>query len=410
MSKLITLNNFVLLTIFCTPLYLIRVSFFGLPSNLFELLAIIGIILTLSTEKTFFLERLLKIPRLLLMGSMLLLLGILVSTFSNDNPLVGLGIFKGWFLIPMLFSFLLYTRIKSRSQLEQIFWSIYLSSAVVGLISLAYKIAGIVTYDNRLSAFYLSPNQLAMSLSPGVFFGFYFLLKPSAQQKIFTARNALHLVLIFALLLPLYYTYSYSAWFAVFITLSVILFSVNASKKYLMSLFLFLIFSMLILVALQTNTEKFSSLSTFSSRSSLASRQTIWQVSKLIITENPVLGIGPGNFQLAYLSLQPKFTPYLEWAVPQPHNLFLAFWLQSGILGLVGFLSLLFLIFQGLWKTIKNKKDSALAAPLLGFFLYTILHGLLDTTYWKNDLSFLFWIAVFMVAFLNAPPKTESHN
>ena len=33
--------------------------------------------------------------------------------------------------------------------------------------------------------------------------------------------------------------------------------------------------------------------------------------------------------KLMHLSeYQKHFPPYLEWAVPQPHNLYLAFWLQ----------------------------------------------------------------------------------
>jgi O-antigen ligase len=92
----------------------------------------------------------------------------------------------------------------------------------------------------------------------------------------------------------------------------------------------------------------------------------------------------------------------LEWAVPQPHNIFLAFWLQAGLLGFAGFLMLLFFIFNALFRILQDKKNATLAAPLLGFFLYVVLHGLIDTTFWKNDLAFLFWVCAFLVLFLHA--------
>ncbi|KKQ00231.1 MAG: hypothetical protein US09_C0017G0018 [Candidatus Moranbacteria bacterium GW2011_GWD1_36_198] len=98
--------------------------------------------------------------------------------------------------------------------------------------------------------------------------------------------------------------------------------------------------------------------------------------------------------------MQKYYPPYLEWAVPQPHNIFLAFWLQTGFLGFIGFLFLLLFTFTTLWQQLKNKKNTALTAPLLGFFIYSILHGLVDTIYWKNDLAFLFWICLFLVLFL----------
>ena len=125
----------------------------------------------------------------------------------------------------------------------------------------------------------------------------------------------------------------------------------------------------------------------------MSSRMMIWKSSALMIKNNFIFGIGPGNFQNKYLEYQKYFPPYLEWAVPQSHNLYLAFWLQSGIIGLIGLIGL---ISTWLKKTIgeilKNQKNSALLAVSLGIVIYILLHGILDTTYWKNDLALIFWI------------------
>jgi len=398
MKKTLTINNLFLLTIFSTPLYIVRVSIFGLPSNVFEILALLTIVLLLFKERKKILEKFFGLPKLLLISLLLILLGVLLSILFNNNCRAGFGIFKSWFFIPILFSFLVYTTLNSKSSVEKVFLSIYLSAAAVSFVALIYKTLSIVTYDNRLESFYPSPNYLAICLSSGVFFGFYFLIK-SFLEKSYSKKFFAHLFLIFLILLSLYFTYSYGAWLAIFVALFFTILLSVPQKKLLFS-GLFFIIAVTIFV-FQFNTSKFSNLINFSERSSFASRMIIWDASFLMIKQNPVMGIGPGNFQDYYLALQKYFPPYLEWAVPEPHNVFLAFWLQAGFLGLIGFLLLLFFIFKKMFEITKNKKDAFLAAPLLGFFIYTVLHGLIDTTYWKNDFAILFWVNIFLLVYIH---------
>ena len=254
-----------------------------------------------------------------------------------------------------------------------------------------------------MEAFYLSPNYLSMYLSPGIFFGCYFLIK-SFQEKACSYKFFTNVVLLTFIFIPLYYTYSYGAWLAVFVSFLILL-VLFANRKHLLAASAVVVITMLIFI-FQTNSPRFSNL--FAERSSLASRIMIWNASFLMIKQHPLLGVGPGNFQTAYLSLQKYFPPYLEWAVPQPHNLLLAFWIQAGILGLIGFVLLLFFTFRALLSVLKNKKGAALAAPVLGFFIYTVLHGFIDTSYWKNDLSFLFWICIFLTLYIYNISKSKA--
>lgn len=399
MKKIINLSNLFLFVIFCLPLYLVKVKIFNMPTNILEMLAIFAIIATIFKKKDFLFKQISNLPKIFLIGSLFIFVGVLTSIFSNNNILIGLGILKGWFLIPFLFAFLLSILIRSEKEIEKVFLSIYLSSALVGIIAIAYKLAGITTFDNRLAAFYLSPNYLAMYLSPGVFFGTFFLSKSFYKQK-YSKKTFFHAITLTTILFGLYFTYSYGAWLAILFSMILLAFLISSNMKKILYRFFFLFCVFAFLLVSQINSEKISSLTKNFSRSSLSSRQMIWKASAIMIQEKFFLGIGPGNFQQEYLSLQPRFSPYLEWAVPEPHNIFLAFWLQAGLLGLIGFLLVLFSIFHGCYKSIKKSSSAALATPLLGFFLYTIVHGLIDTTFWKNDLSFLFWICAFLVFFL----------
>ena len=132
----------------------------------------------------------------------------------------------------------------------------------------------------------------------------------------------------------------------------------------------------------------------FGTGSSLASRMIIWKSAIRILKDNFVLGIGPGMFQEKYLAYQVHFKPYLEWAVPHPHNVFLAFWLQSGLIGLVGFLWLIAVFFKNIFSN-KDNKITLLCGALMIYFL---AHGLIDTTYWRNDLAAMFWMVVVLSA------------
>jgi len=132
-----------------------------------------------------------------------------------------------------------------------------------------------------------------------------------------------------------------------------------------------------------------------SERTSLASRSMIWRSSLDIGSDNAFFGIGPGNFQKWYLDYQQFYSPYLEWAVPQPHNIYLAFWLQSGVLGVLGFFLIVSTLFTKGIRSI-NSEQMGIAKNetvfCLAFLVLFLIWGLVDTLYWNNDASVLFWI------------------
>ncbi|MCK4525454.1 MAG: O-antigen ligase family protein, partial [Candidatus Andersenbacteria bacterium] len=138
---------------------------------------------------------------------------------------------------------------------------------------------------------------------------------------------------------------------------------------------------------------KFDQIINSGSRSSFHSRLMIWNSAGEIIKDNPLFGIGPGTFQETYLSYAEKFDePYLEWAVPQPHNVFLAFYLQTGLIGFVGFVLILIWFFN-----CRNRAMPCFYNIINALMIYILIHGLVDTTYWKNDLALMFWLIIGMM-------------
>ncbi|MDO8444025.1 MAG: hypothetical protein Q7S80_00785, partial [bacterium] len=71
-----------------------------------------------------------------------------------------------------------------------------------------------------------------------------------------------------------------------------------------------------------------------------------------------------------------------------PHNVYLAMWLNLGILGLIIFVIMVVNFFRRLWP----QRNYYLALCLMAAMSAILIHGLFDTTYFKNDLSAIFWL------------------
>lgn len=388
----------ILTIVFCLPLYLVRLNIFGIPSTALELLIYILFIVWLAKNYRHISWREIIPDKALQAGIVLLMAGAVISTVFSQDLKTSAGILKGWFFDPFLFFIILVSEIKTLKQRENILKMLYYSGVTVAFISLVYLIFPAlngVSYDGRLHGFYLSPNYLAMYLAPALIVGLYVFLK--SDFKILNIKTCQLLIISLAL----YFTYSYAAWFAAAVAVFLLIYLIEPKKRKILFGVVFLI--LFVSFFDQSGTGKFENLVDLSYRSSYNSRLMIWQSALEIGKNNWLSGIGPGNFQKYYLDYQIRFSePYLEWAVPEPHNIFLAFWLETGICGFLGFLALLaWFLKRGLLllkSNLPNRENFLLVAVLFSVMVYTVIHGLFDTTYWKNDLAIIFWLNLGLLA------------
>lgn len=135
---------------------------------------------------------------------------------------------------------------------------------------------------------------------------------------------------------------------------------------------------------------------------SLKLRLNIWQGTWQMIKTHPFFGVGlRGYQQLISEYQQPFFLPGVEGVVsnefhPYPHNLFLAIWAELGILGLISFLIIIFNFFKSGFNKLakKNKNDLIFIICFMTSLVVILVHGLVDTPYFKNDLAVLFWLVI----------------
>jgi O-antigen ligase len=108
-----------------------------------------------------------------------------------------------------------------------------------------------------------------------------------------------------------------------------------------------------------------------------------------MIIDQPILGVGLRGFEYRYPEYAKKlYESPIEKSAAQSHNLLLSFWVNTGIFGLLG----VFLLFC--WAFRRRYSSHSLTWALLTIFTT----GLLDTPYWRLDLSVMFWLYVSIIA------------
>ena len=409
------LRQGIYLIIFCLPLYLVRFEIFSIPTTVLELLIYI---LFISWFITSLQSKKLQSTtyNLWIIPIFLILMGISLATIFSFDLRVSAGIWKTWFIDPVLFFIVLISVIKTNKQIKRIFYSLFLSGTIVSIVALIYLILGKLDSLGRLQAFYDSPNYLAMYLAPALIISagyclFTFLASSGEARSgtgprsfaknetnilfsLTTSKKAIASAFILlstaCLLLAIVFTKSFGVWLGIIAALGISLF-----------IWLFKIKRKLAWIILFVAVIGIAILGCFAIQhraSSLGARLIIWEKAIQIYKNNPILGIGPGTFRN-------YFPPYPEWGVPHPHNIFLAFLLQTGIIGFIGFIWLIILFFKTTIKKLFACKDSEAwrmwsVASLMAIMIYFLVHGLVDTTYWKNDLSVMFWLVIGLVTIL----------
>jgi len=388
---------------FFFPLYLLRFKVVGVPFTVLELFTylLFAAFLLGCLRGQFKLEwRGMKgyyvFALMLLLGS---ILGVVLAPHeiilpggeSIDPQMISMGVLKGWILAPLLYFFTLTQLVKNSIDLKKILLSFIASGALVALVSYFFGIFGTgFTPDLRLAGVFESANYLSLYLAPAFLLGLYYL-----SQKDFLTKSERLLSVGGCTIMAhaLFMSQSYAAILAIFGAIGFyvlrLLFRKRGNLKQFFGMLILLLALLAGLIASQFNTPKFQQFLDWENRSSTSVRLEIYQVSLTLIKDHPLTGIGPGLFQAYYQTNAPLVLGQvpLEWNMPHPHNIFLAFWLNAGLLGFLAFLGFLFLAHR------------KFTYPLIAFW-GILIHGLFDVPFWKNDLAMIFWLILGAIVVL----------
>lgn len=159
-----------------------------------------------------------------------------------------------------------------------------------------------------------------------------------------------------------------------FSMLAILIFQYFYSQKIKAIVIIFIVTGGIFFSAYQSSTifndrvnETILSIKNFESnkKTSLGERLVMAQNSWEIIIENPIIGVGTGDFPSAYAVVNQKNTPNMPYS-ENPHNMFLLVLVQLGIVGLVSFLSIFYYqIKQSFLSKNKFIRDVGITLPLL---------------------------------------------
>ena len=144
----------------------------------------------------------------------------------------------------------------------------------------------------------------------------------------------------------------------------------------------------------------------------LYGRLHIWASTLRMLKDHPIFGAGINAYQTTMAPYRAADT----YNVPEPyaHNIVLTTWSELGLLGLAAFMYMFIALIVRPWRALT--KAVGLYRPVLwgvgtGFAMVAI-HGIVDSPYWKNDLSLEFWIlaALEVVALRAVSASTIQHD
>lgn len=394
MTKILNYLIFLLL-----PTYLIKIDLFaGASVNFLDILLLATISANLFwIFKHNLLEKFLSFDGTVKISLALILFGFyssLVLNASKDNLVNALGVFKSFLLLPVLFgwtaSFLVS---KNFLKIKHFVYAYLVMSSSLSILSIVAFRLNKTTFDGRIELFFGSPNYLAMLLAPAIPLLVFLIKKNSAYIRYFL------LFILFIHTFSTITTLSLGSILALLILVPVMLISVifvvDTKKLQFWLVLGALAMSFVLLFSQKIST--YTKHNPYIAPTSVDSRIVIYEVSRQLFVENCFWGIGPGSFQAKYLSKQADNPPFPQWAVPHPHNNFLLTLLEGGSLAFLGFLLLLL----KKWEI----KKTPFGVPLFLILVYFLVHGVIDTTIWKNDLATLFW---FILLFFTVYPQVTS--
>jgi len=448
------------------PSYLIRFKLFGIPTTALEGMILLTFLIWIIEKMNFqFLIsnscscwaspagkqqnakcQMLKIKDqwLLFFFIFLFLLSATIGMFVSPDLKAASGIWKAYFIEPILFFIVLVSTLRSVKDLKLIISALAISALYISLYALAQRFFGIPIpapwqSELRVTSIFPYPNAVGLYLAPLVPLFVYQLIsnfsicgrsRPLSGQFLslreITRRVIISnkmsnvkcqmseflvvgwwLLVVSLSVLAIYFAKSEAALVALMCGLIFFLLFYN-NKTRLVLILIFLLF--FILYSLFPNNDLFLTIENklLLKDWSGITRRAIWSETWQMLKDRPIFGAGLSGYQTAIL-------PYHKAAWMEvflyPHNILFNFWSELGLLGLISFSLLIGWFFVTIIKFPISNSQFPIKFQILNFKLIKLfttssmvvllIHGLVDVPYFKNDLSILFWTIMALPIIIN---------
>lgn len=378
------------------PLYVWRFSIGGLPTNFLMIanFAVIGIgLILLEKDKGWdqLKDNLLVLGKPLLIAISLFGLASLISLQAFGISAEKLAQWVVLYAQPLiLFVLFRYFAAKDKRVLEYFKIAVYTVVGVAGALALVqyFTLAtlpeswwGNANEPKRAISFFAHANAYGLFVTPILAW-----LIPDAVQKlrgqVSGNKEYLYALAWFIGAAGVFLSLSRGAWLGLALAAGVYVL-VSANKKMIIG---FAVAGLVLagVVAAVPNL-RYRVLLPFHGEKSAVARLSLWDTGMEMVRDNPILGKGINGFSENWdrYNTDPNLEHYNF-----PHNIFLNFWVDLGLLGALSMMAILALAAaRGFMRRVN---PAALGIMLV--VIAIVAHGLIDIPYLKNDLALVFWL------------------
>lgn len=385
------------------PTYLIRFSIGFIPFTFLEALILLLAVATIITKKVNWKD---IRQDALFWPIIAVLLTSTLAVFMSYSPVQGAGLWKAYFVEPIIFYWLMLSLIDRRRYLEGLFWALGGAVIYLSLIAIFQKIFAVGVPQafmkasggvDRVVSVFGYPNAIGLFFAPIIVLFIGFLFYRNSDSLLLYSSNVsrfwFKLAVVILGTVTVVLAQSEGAIVAIVVCTWIIM--VVNKRTRLLILVATGVFAVELLINLQLR--QFVVTKLFLLDWSGQIRRIMWGETWQMLQHNWLFGAGLSGYPTAILPYHAKWFEVF----PYPHNIFLNFWVALGIPGLVAFI---WLIFAFIWLNLKNifcivaeracslsfDKIASLLFLLVGLGL--VIHGLVDVPYFKNDLAVMFWI------------------
>ena len=384
----------------CLPLYVVRFKYGPISTTLLEGLVLATIAVYLLARWREHSLRFRRTPYDIPIALLLVAGGIAVLVPADKWH--ALGLYRAFFLEPIAIFYVANDLLRRPAETRWVLLGLGVGSSIFAVMNIvAFAVAyaeGTIVLGSPPTALYTSSPEVAMFLEPPLALAAGFVLFSSDR------RDRLLAIAWMAFLLPaLALTLSRGAYFAIAVLVAVAVISNRRRLWMAAGVAAAAVVAVVLLLQVPLVQRRFAGqFDLGNSKGTIRGRLSIFTDTLSGLRDHPIFGVGLGGYHYLFRGKIPEI---------YPHDLWLTFWVEVGLLGLIAFAAIYFgLLYRG-WRAMPHVQGfyRPLLWGALGALILWGVHGLVDSPYWKNDMSLEFWIiAAFEVVAIRSIAEKQA--
>ena len=391
----------VFLTAAALPAYVLRGHLLGrLPFTGLEVvlgLTVVAFIVESALQR--------RMPRLdtpfsVIMG--VVLLATVIGIAASPDHRAALGIAKAYIVEPMVLFLVAVNVLRSSWDWERVVYGFYVSGLVVAVSQVVALAEAVSSRSVNLNVAPPTPTWLWSNNNFGGIF-----LDPLVGLALGLALfggvryRQLHWAALVLLGLGDVLTLSRGSWLAL-VVLALVAAALHPRRRLLLSLCLVALVVAVVLPPIRHRIT--NELNTSNPANSLVTRDRLWHATIDLIESHPFTGSGLAGYQKAIGPYRVQVHDPSTQTHVYPDQLELDFWVELGVLGFVALLAFFAELLRYLAPAVRaGPREHPWAVALTLAWVAIIVHGLLDSPYWKNDLAGEWWLLAALVTVAVVP-------